>query len=81
MRAALIWDDEQLMMHAMVKRHFHRAIVLFSPMPACAYCGDAGATWVCARCGTTAYCNADHQRAHWSQHKKQCVADVIEVAR
>jgi hypothetical protein len=27
----------------------------------------------CARCKTTHYCNGDCQKAHWKEHKKQCV--------
>ena len=42
----------------------------------CANCGkvaEKGSTFSkCARCKTRAYCDADCQKAHWSQHKKEC---------
>ncbi|ESK90596.1 egl9-like protein 1 [Moniliophthora roreri MCA 2997] len=34
----------------------------------------------CSRCKIVAYCNAEHQKADWKQHKKRCVKPVWEVS-
>lgn len=31
----------------------------------------------CAGCGAVRYCGADHQRAHWRVHKKDCLATRV----
>lgn len=37
----------------------------------CALCAAAAPT-VCANCGTAAYCNKEHQRQHWPEHRLGC---------
>ena len=38
----------------------------------CASCGKRPAKKTCSRCKTSPYCDADCQRRHWPQHKKNC---------
>jgi len=41
----------------------------------CATCGEALANpKKCSRCHKVAYCNAQHQKQHWKEHKKSCKA-------
>jgi hypothetical protein len=37
----------------------------------CSFCGVV-ATQICSKCKTVAYCSVEHQRLHWSTHKKNC---------
>lgn len=37
----------------------------------CGYCNDP-ATLKCNQCKEVFYCNRDHQRIHWVQHKEMC---------
>jgi nitric oxide reductase activation protein len=43
----------------------------------CSYCRQLGRTGIqlkrCTACRQTYYCDASCQRAHWSEHKKQCI--------
>lgn len=38
----------------------------------CALCGNDGGK-LCSACHTVAYCCKEHQRAHWKQHKPDCL--------
>ncbi|PRP83676.1 hypothetical protein PROFUN_03831 [Planoprotostelium fungivorum] len=41
--------------------------------PICAQCQTTGTSLLrCSRCRLVHYCSAEHQRAHWTQHKKEC---------
>ena len=40
----------------------------------CAVCGVRGYTKRCARCGAVEYCSTECQKAHWREHKPECVA-------
>ncbi|XP_018013573.1 SET domain-containing protein SmydA-8-like isoform X2 [Hyalella azteca] len=42
----------------------------------CAVCGVT-ASQRCGRCHVTHYCNREHQRQHWQQHKKLCNPYVV----
>ncbi|KAG0588320.1 hypothetical protein KC19_2G234200 [Ceratodon purpureus] len=47
----------------------------------CAYCGvNAGNLSRCARCKCTWYCSAEHQKAHYPEHKRDCrmIANTAE---
>mmetsp|Transcript_25767 Transcript_25767/g.64365 ORF Transcript_25767/g.64365 Transcript_25767/m.64365 type:complete len:192 (-) Transcript_25767:201-776(-) len=39
----------------------------------CAMCGERLANpKICSRCQKVGYCNAEHQKLHWKEHKKSC---------
>ncbi len=39
----------------------------------CNYCGESPPKLLkCAQCQATFYCNANCQRSHWKNHKKEC---------
>ncbi len=38
----------------------------------CHSCAEWKATLVCSGCKSVFYCNAEHSRQHWAQHKGQC---------
>jgi TPR repeat protein len=44
----------------------------------CGCCHKASPSLRCGGCQSVAYCNAECQRTHWKQHKKQC-KDVPEI--
>ncbi|GMH88056.1 hypothetical protein TL16_g11045 [Triparma laevis f. inornata] len=45
------------------------------PVPCCGFPGcPKPAPHQCSRCRGIHYCSAEHQKAHWKQHKKLCIA-------
>mmetsp|Transcript_20114 Transcript_20114/g.26101 ORF Transcript_20114/g.26101 Transcript_20114/m.26101 type:complete len:412 (+) Transcript_20114:79-1314(+) len=41
--------------------------------PKCTYCGTKNVKlFKCSRCRCVTYCNKEHQKAHWKDHKKNC---------
>lgn len=44
----------------------------------CGLCG-VSASSKCAACTLVVYCSKEHQKAHWKQHKNECVSyEVIK---
>uniref|UniRef100_A0A2P2I598 Protein msta-like n=1 Tax=Hirondellea gigas TaxID=1518452 RepID=A0A2P2I598_9CRUS len=43
----------------------------------CIVCGSA-ANQRCSRCHVTSYCNREHQKSHWKQHKTDCRPYVVQ---
>lgn len=44
----------------------------------CAVCGISASS-KCAACTLVVYCSKEHQKAHWKQHKNECISyEVIK---
>jgi hypothetical protein len=64
---------EETMMNNMTNPHLSAQ----EKLPSCAVChttscADGKKLLLCARCHGVYYCGKEHQKQHWSQHKKRC---------
>eukprot|EP00656_Telonema_subtile_P028951 TRINITY_DN3175_c0_g1_i3.p1 TRINITY_DN3175_c0_g1~~TRINITY_DN3175_c0_g1_i3.p1 ORF type:complete len:394 (+),score=94.95 TRINITY_DN3175_c0_g1_i3:148-1329(+) len=42
---------------------------------------DGGPLKVCSKCKNARYCSEEHQKAHWQQHKRECLDPDVVAAR
>ncbi|KAG5666817.1 hypothetical protein PVAND_014827 [Polypedilum vanderplanki] len=45
--------------------------------PSCAICKMTNDLKACSACGLVYYCNSEHQKEHWKEHKTECIAYKI----
>jgi len=67
--------DVLLAERARIKEQRRRAGHATTLCDQCCFCQrvSAGTNLRCARCSFARYCNATCQRAHWAEHKTQCL--------
>ncbi|XP_001950081.1 SET domain-containing protein SmydA-8 [Acyrthosiphon pisum] len=44
----------------------------------CAFCGNSASS-KCAACTLVVYCSKEHQKAHWKQHKNECLSYELQI--
>lgn len=47
-------------------------------MYSCALCQKVEASQRCSKCQSVRYCDAQCQKAHWKDHKSECIPEVVQ---